>query len=66
MSLIRSLGYLRVEATDVPAWREFGVKVLGMTEGRVPFLLDELERVFGIRIDIDAAAVDIGDTSAPA
>ncbi|WP_433363900.1 iron-dependent extradiol dioxygenase HsaC [Actinoplanes sp. CA-142083] len=36
MSLIRSLGYLRVEATDVPAWREFGVKVLGMTEGRGP------------------------------
>ncbi|WP_328478092.1 VOC family protein [Actinoplanes sp. NBC_00393] len=36
MSLIRSLGYLRVEATDVDAWREFGVKVLGMTLGRGP------------------------------
>ena len=36
MSLIRSLGYLRVEATDVAAWREFGVKVLGMAEGRGP------------------------------
>ena len=36
MSLIRSLGYLRVEATDVPAWREFGVKVLGMVLGRGP------------------------------
>jgi 3,4-dihydroxy-9,10-secoandrosta-1,3,5(10)-triene-9,17-dione 4,5-dioxygenase len=36
VSLIRSLGYLRVEATDVPAWREFGVKVLGMVEGRGP------------------------------
>ena len=36
MSLIRSLGYLRVEATDVGAWREFGVKVLGMVEGRGP------------------------------
>lgn len=36
MSLIRSLGYLRVEATDVPAWRDFGVKVLGMVEGRGP------------------------------
>ena len=33
-SLIRSLGYLRVEATDVPAWATFGVKVLGMVEGR--------------------------------
>ncbi|MEV6600003.1 iron-dependent extradiol dioxygenase HsaC [Actinoplanes sp. NPDC051346] len=36
MSLIRSLGYLRVEATDVGAWREFGVGVLGMVEGRGP------------------------------
>ncbi|HEY1972320.1 MAG TPA: VOC family protein [Pseudonocardia sp.] len=32
--MIRSLGYLRVEATDLPAWREFGLKVLGMVEGR--------------------------------
>ncbi|HEX7322378.1 MAG TPA: VOC family protein [Mycobacterium sp.] len=31
---IRSLGYLRVEATDMPAWREFGLKVLGMVEGK--------------------------------
>ncbi|GAA3439776.1 iron-dependent extradiol dioxygenase HsaC [Kutzneria kofuensis] len=31
---IRSLGYLRIEATDVPAWREYGLKVLGMVEGR--------------------------------
>jgi 3,4-dihydroxy-9,10-secoandrosta-1,3,5(10)-triene-9,17-dione 4,5-dioxygenase len=36
VSLIRSLGYLRVEATDVNAWRAFGVKVLGMAEGRGP------------------------------
>lgn len=36
MSLIRSLGYLRVEATDVGAWREFGVTVLGMVDGRGP------------------------------
>jgi 3,4-dihydroxy-9,10-secoandrosta-1,3,5(10)-triene-9,17-dione 4,5-dioxygenase len=33
---IRSLGYLRIEATDPAAWREFGTKVLGMTEGRGP------------------------------
>jgi len=33
---IRSLGYLRVEATDVDAWRQFGVKALGMVEGRGP------------------------------
>lgn len=30
---IRSLGYLRVEATDMAAWREYGLKVLGMVEG---------------------------------
>ena len=30
---ISSLGYLRIESTDVPAWREFGMKVLGMVEG---------------------------------
>jgi len=31
-----SLGYLRIESPDVAAWREFGVKVLGMVEGRGP------------------------------
>ncbi|RZQ63140.1 iron-dependent extradiol dioxygenase HsaC [Amycolatopsis suaedae] len=31
---IRSLGYLRIEATDVDAWRVFGLKVLGMVEGK--------------------------------
>lgn len=36
MSGVRSLGYLRIEATDVAAWREFGVEVLGMVEGRGP------------------------------
>jgi 3,4-dihydroxy-9,10-secoandrosta-1,3,5(10)-triene-9,17-dione 4,5-dioxygenase len=36
MSHIRSLGYLRIEAADVGAWREFGIRVLGMTEGRGP------------------------------
>ena len=30
---IRSLGYLRIEATDMAKWREFGLKVLGMVEG---------------------------------
>ncbi|MBK0866494.1 VOC family protein [Saccharopolyspora sp. HNM0986] len=33
---IRSLGYLRIEATDVEAWRVFGTKVLGMVEGSGP------------------------------
>jgi 3,4-dihydroxy-9,10-secoandrosta-1,3,5(10)-triene-9,17-dione 4,5-dioxygenase len=33
---IASLGYLRIESTDIAAWREFGVRVLGMVEGRGP------------------------------
>jgi 3,4-dihydroxy-9,10-secoandrosta-1,3,5(10)-triene-9,17-dione 4,5-dioxygenase len=33
---MRSLGYLRVEATDVDAWRTFATKVLGVAEGRGP------------------------------
>jgi 3,4-dihydroxy-9,10-secoandrosta-1,3,5(10)-triene-9,17-dione 4,5-dioxygenase len=36
MSEIRSLGYLRLESADIEAWRTFGVKVLGMVEGRGP------------------------------
>jgi 3,4-dihydroxy-9,10-secoandrosta-1,3,5(10)-triene-9,17-dione 4,5-dioxygenase len=36
MTGIASLGYLRIESTDVAAWREFGVRVLGMVEGRGP------------------------------
>lgn len=34
--MIGSLGYLRIESADAAAWREFGVRVLGMTEGRGP------------------------------
>ena len=33
---IRSLGYLRIEATSVDAWRDYGLKVLGMIEGSGP------------------------------
>jgi len=36
MTEIRSLGYLRIEATDPSAWRDFGTKLLGLTEGRGP------------------------------
>lgn len=36
MTGIQSLGYLRIESTDVAAWREFGVRMLGMVEGRGP------------------------------
>jgi 3,4-dihydroxy-9,10-secoandrosta-1,3,5(10)-triene-9,17-dione 4,5-dioxygenase len=36
MTGIQSLGYLRIESADVAAWREFGVRALGMVEGRGP------------------------------
>jgi 3,4-dihydroxy-9,10-secoandrosta-1,3,5(10)-triene-9,17-dione 4,5-dioxygenase len=36
MSGIRSLGYLRIESADPAAWREFGTRLLGLTEGRGP------------------------------
>jgi 3,4-dihydroxy-9,10-secoandrosta-1,3,5(10)-triene-9,17-dione 4,5-dioxygenase len=44
--MINSLGYLRIQSADVAAWREFGVKVLGMVEGRGP----ESEAVY-LRMD---------------
>jgi len=31
---IRSLGYLRIETTHIDEWRVYGLKVLGMVEGR--------------------------------
>jgi 3,4-dihydroxy-9,10-secoandrosta-1,3,5(10)-triene-9,17-dione 4,5-dioxygenase len=34
--LISSLGYLRIEAADTGAWREFGTRILGLSEGRGP------------------------------
>jgi 3,4-dihydroxy-9,10-secoandrosta-1,3,5(10)-triene-9,17-dione 4,5-dioxygenase len=34
--LISSLAYLRISSANPAAWREFGTKVLGMTEGRGP------------------------------
>ncbi|WP_326569810.1 VOC family protein [Amycolatopsis rhabdoformis] len=33
---ISSLGYLRIEATDIAAWRVFALKVLGLVEGTGP------------------------------
>jgi 3,4-dihydroxy-9,10-secoandrosta-1,3,5(10)-triene-9,17-dione 4,5-dioxygenase len=36
MTGIRSLGYLRFASADIEGWRSFGVKVLGMAEGRGP------------------------------
>lgn len=36
MSGILNLGYVRLEATDLEAWRTFGTKVLGAVEGKGP------------------------------
>lgn len=33
---IKSLGYVRIDATDVEAWRTFGSKVLGLVAARGP------------------------------
>jgi hypothetical protein len=52
----------RFKASDIDSY----VQLVGMTEGRVPFLLGELDRVFGIEVDIDSDAVDIRDREAPA
>ena len=34
--MLKSLAYLRIEATDVAAWRDYALKVLGMVEGTGP------------------------------
>ncbi|MGL4306961.1 MAG: iron-dependent extradiol dioxygenase HsaC [Mycobacteriaceae bacterium] len=31
---IRALAYLRIQATDMAAWREYGLKILGLVEGK--------------------------------
>lgn len=36
MTDIRGLGYLRVQTTDVPRWRELTVEALGFAEGKGP------------------------------
>ena len=38
------------------------IRLEGSTEGRVPFLLDELERKYGLRVEIDSDAVRVQDT----
>jgi 3,4-dihydroxy-9,10-secoandrosta-1,3,5(10)-triene-9,17-dione 4,5-dioxygenase len=34
--VISSLGYLRISSADVAGWREFGVRAMGMVEGKGP------------------------------
>jgi 3,4-dihydroxy-9,10-secoandrosta-1,3,5(10)-triene-9,17-dione 4,5-dioxygenase len=46
MTPILSLGYLRIEANDIEAWRAFGIKMLGLVEGRGPE-----ERALYLRMD---------------
>jgi hypothetical protein len=52
----------RFRVADIDSY----VQLVGMTEGRVPFLLGELADVFGLRVDIDADAVDIRDETVSA
>ena len=47
----------RFQVADIDIY----VQLEGSLEGRVPFLLDELARVFGIEVVIDSDAMDIQD-----
>lgn len=38
------------------------VQLVGMTQGRVPFLLDELSTTFGLQVDIDSDSLTVTDT----
>jgi 3,4-dihydroxy-9,10-secoandrosta-1,3,5(10)-triene-9,17-dione 4,5-dioxygenase len=42
---IRSMGYVRVAATDLEAWRTFAGKVLGLAEGRGPTAENQYWRI---------------------
>ncbi|MDT4894390.1 MAG: 3,4-dihydroxy-9,10-secoandrosta,3,5(10)-triene-9,17-dione 4,5-dioxygenase [Pseudonocardiales bacterium] len=66
---IRSLAYLRIEATDVAAWREYGLKVLGLVEGKgadpeaVYFRMDDFPaRLVIVASDRDHLAVSGWET----
>jgi 3,4-dihydroxy-9,10-secoandrosta-1,3,5(10)-triene-9,17-dione 4,5-dioxygenase len=57
---IRSMGYARVASTDLEQWRHFGLKVLGLAEGRGPnpdhlyFRIDEVSaRLVVFPSDVD-------------
>ena len=72
--MIRSLGYLRIESADVAAWREFGVRILGLVEGRGPsdgalyLRMDDfparLEIVPGARDRLLATGWEVADAAA--
>ncbi len=57
---IRSMGYVRVASTDLEKWKHFGLKVLGLGEGRGPdpenlyFRIDEVSaRLVVFPSDVD-------------
>ena len=73
---IASLGYLRIDSTDLDAWRTFGAQVLGLAPGRPPrgtgeenlyFRLDELSaRIVVQPSDRDGLACAGWELSGPA
>jgi hypothetical protein len=62
----RLLGRARPAQRFAAADIDIYVQLVGMTDGRVPFLLSELQNVFGIAVDIDAQALDIQELGVPA
>jgi 2,3-dihydroxybiphenyl 1,2-dioxygenase len=59
MSELRSLGYVKVQATDIPQWRRFAFEVLGFAKGSGPD-----EDALYLRMDERAARIVVvpGDT----
>lgn len=60
---IKSMGYIRVDSTDLEAWRHFGTKVLGLAEAKGPdenhlyFRIDEVSaRIVVVPAEVDQLA----------
>lgn len=60
---IKSMGYIRVDSTDLEAWRHFGTKVLGLAEAKGPdenhlyFRIDEVSaRIVVVPAEVDRLA----------
>ena len=58
----RSQPTQRFSVADIDSY----VQLVGMTEERVPFLLHELNKTFGLRVGIDALDLHIQDQAVPA
>jgi len=71
---IRSMGYVRVASTDLPAWEQFAGNVLGLAEGRGPtqgnlyYRIDEVSArlvVFASDVDrLEATGWELADHDA--